>query len=742
MATAVAVPGSPSTTHLVLKEQDVVKLACEFLQNRDMHISQVTLERESGVINGNYSDDLLFLRQLILDGQWDDILEFIQPLSTLSNFDNNLFQYHVLKAKLVELVCLKSEAPSNDPDNPDSATVDAVVQTLKDIELVAPSKEHYSNLCLLLTIDKLYDHPEYRAWNPSKGRVACFRDILPLVEDLLGGAEKKSPTADYPDHNVATKDRLLQLIIKGILYESCVDYCQQKATGSTRSSGIKFTNVLSQSDFNDSDLSLLSWLQSIPSETFSCPFEQRSLNVDVERIKTPQLDTAWTEHLLITPIKPNTFPHSAMPNTKPKDIMTKSLIVKNEVKPKSQPSNGHTAVVDMSKSLASFHLTGGNGVGGKKALMDTSVDQLFKEGEVAAAQLDDPKPYIEPAQPATKPHLQQQPMTYTMEQPQAPRFLPISALEDVQAIRCAEFHPSGKLFAVGSNSKTLRICAYPTDHQTPTQPTVLFKRTKHHKGSIYCLAWSSTGNLLATGSNDKTLKMMRFQPDSCSLDGGAEKELSIHDGTVRDCLFLDDARGSPVLVSGGAGDCRIHVTDCNNATVLQSMAGHSGHVLSLCSWSGAPVFASGSGDKTVRFWDLRARGCVNLIQFGTTTGGGSPVAACSVDPSGRLLATGHEDSTCILYDIRGGRNVQSFKPHSADVRSVKFSPNAYYLLTAGYDNRLVLTDLQGDLTANLPNVVVAQHNDKVISGRWHPTDFSFISTSADKTATLWALPPL
>ena len=61
-------PQNPQT-HLLLKEEDVVKLACEFLQNRDMHISQVTLERESGVINGNYSDDLLFLRQLILDGQ-------------------------------------------------------------------------------------------------------------------------------------------------------------------------------------------------------------------------------------------------------------------------------------------------------------------------------------------------------------------------------------------------------------------------------------------------------------------------------------------------------------------------------------------------------------------------------------------------------------------------------------------------------------------------------------------------
>lgn len=75
---------------------------------------------------------------------------------------------------------------------------------------------------------------------------------------------------------------------------------------------------------------------------------------------------------------------------------------------------------------------------------------------------------------------------------------------------------------------------------------------------------------------------------------------------------------------------------------------------------------------------------------------GSPVAAVCVDPSGRLLVSGHEDSSCVLYDIRGGRTVQCFKPHSSDIRSIRFSPSAYYLLTGGYDNKLVLTDLQGN----------------------------------------------
>lgn len=42
-----------------------------------------------------------------------------------------------------------------------------------------------------------------------------------------------------------------------------------------------------------------------------------------------------------------------------------------------------------------------------------------------------------------------------------PKFVAVTSLEDVQAVRCAEFHPGGQLYAVGSNSKTLRICTYP-----------------------------------------------------------------------------------------------------------------------------------------------------------------------------------------------------------------------------------------------------------------------------------------
>ncbi|KAJ8866297.1 hypothetical protein PR048_032140 [Dryococelus australis] len=376
------------------------------------------------------------------------------------------------------------------------------------------------------------------------------------------------------------------------------------------------------------------------------------------------------------------------------------------------------------------------------------------------------------------------------------------------------------------------------DHAT-YQPTVLFKRTKHHKGSIYCLAWTPMGDLMATGSNDKTVKLMRFNPDTSNLEGeaacleweqcaactpgdraddarwhgegpmlprGHQQQVESADkwrrwglqdlrdrlrdrhalpGSQRSLrqIGLDSRRGCSLIFAcanrarrycwsvGFLGYLQFHsplysdtVPYSPHATLISSQdldeglssrsAGTvvcigdvccaAGHVLTLYNWGGA-MFVSGSQDKTVRFWDLRTRGCVNMVTPVTVSGTrqqGSPVAAVCVDPSGRLLVSGHEDSSCVLYDICGQRSVQGFRPHSADVRSIRFSPSAYYLLTAGYDNKLVLTDLQGDLTLPLPSVVVAQHQDKVISGRWHPTEFSFLSTSADKTATLWALPPV
>ncbi len=367
----------------------------------------------------------------------------------------------MLRAKFVEQVCVRGEggtAAAAAAAADSGAAVDAVVETLRQLEPVCPSRERYNELCLMLAADsaRLAEHPEFRGWNPHKGRAACFQQVLPLVRDLLGGGERRQQQQDGGSSSaaaaagvaagplVASNDRLLQLLIKGVLYESCVDFCQRRATGgaggggAAPDAGLEFSSLLHppgdspnfSSGLGDSDLSLLSWLQSIPPDTFACPFEQRSLNVDVRRLRAPRLETSWTEHMLVTPIKPtNVFPHSAMPAAAATSasgrggVMTKSLNVSALLSTSSHaatsaaaaaaataatassssPGQNGSSVADMSKSLASFHLAssskaatqssaaaaatttnggnGGVGDGFRSAAMDASVHHLFKEGE-------------------------------------------------------------------------------------------------------------------------------------------------------------------------------------------------------------------------------------------------------------------------------------------------------------------------------------------------------------------------
>lgn len=341
-----------------------------------------------------------------------------------------------------------------------------------------------------------------------------------------------------------------------------------------------------------------------------------------------------------------------------------------------------------------------------------------------------------------------------------PRFVPFNQLQDTQAIRAIDFHPSGEVYAVGSNSRALRICAYPAEHelrhfnplgatagntQPVKAPRVLFKFLQVHRGSIYCVSFNQTGQLLATGSNDQTVHIVRYNSVTHNPDGD-EFRLTMHNGTIRDLCFIDDhTSGSSLLLSAGGGDNKIYVTDCDTITPFQSMAGHTQMVMALHHCGGAQ-FVSGSYDKTIRFWDLRSRACTSIISApawsgATTLGGpGAPVCSLRADQSGRLLATGHTDATCMLYDIRAGKIIQTFRPHDDEIRAISFSAKSYYLLTGAYDGRLVVSDLQGDLSQPLPSVCVAESRDKIVQAKWHPNDFTFVSTSADKTATLWALP--
>ena len=292
------------------------------------------------------------------------------------------------KYKYIELLCIRSEVG---PFQNAEVAVKEILNCLNELEKHCPSKEDYNQFCLLLTLQNLDQHPDYKNWNPSNSRIHCFNKVCVHLEPFLPAVRRPGQQMQ----KTARNDRLVQMIIKGILYESCVEYCQRRATAQPAADSLELDhfNLLDGVGFTHADLSLLSWLQSIPAETFNFQFEDKTLNVQIDKLEKPSLMATWSEMILVSPIKPRVFPHSATPFTRVRaaDLMSKSLTSGGLL----DGSGGYLNKSVMSFSLkdaanlsqssmagtTEFHLNGMQ-ESIEKNTNERIVDRMFEEGDV------------------------------------------------------------------------------------------------------------------------------------------------------------------------------------------------------------------------------------------------------------------------------------------------------------------------------------------------------------------------
>lgn len=622
-----------SRTELTISEADVVRLILEFLENRDLVSSLVNLERETGVTNPKegWSEDIQLLKQLVTDGSWPEVWHFLKPLEDRPEY---------YKISLIITKHQYIEALDSATSRPSAAKELTALRTRLTKEFNVNPEE------LTFSIDSL---------DIDRHRMNCFQQLLPTVLSILGASPKEGGNAACSQN-----ERLVQLLVKGLLYESCIDFCQAAATDSEVSYQ-PTSSLLTKSTLSNVDVSLLSWLYALPQDTFSFSFAQRSLQVNLDRL----------------PARPTTEPAEAVENS------TNSL------------RNNQNAAVRASEEelLAPCH------------------------------------------------------------------YEKIGHLEDIQAIRAVAVHPSGTMLAIGSNSRVLRVCLWPeipSRTATITPLKVIGQVPRHHAGSIYCIAWHPNGRLIASGSNDKLVKLIRFDPD-CTISNksplGPTAELDLHSGTVRDVCFLapDNSGDSAVLLSAGAGDCRIEASDVTTRQSIAVMLGHTMPVFSLTTMS-ASEFISAGQDKTWRLWDLRQR--PTLVH--STSPDSTFIASVhtgNVDHSAnshRYLVTGHNDGSVRLWDLRrlqtSGESVcvaRSIDAHQNEIRSVRIKPGCttfLNVLSASYDNTLAITqfDPTSKSDAWQGSYTVGQHMAKAVTARWNPVRDAFVSSSADRSCAVWA----
>ena len=357
-----------------------------------------------------------------------------------------------------------------------------------------------------------------------------------------------------------------------------------------------------------------------------------------------------------------------------------------------------------------------------------------------------------------------------------------SVYESALPVRAACFSPDGQFCLVGSNSRALQltnVSALELDNSDsiyvkmapPLSPeelkpvpatfrqkmylhlgyaasifpdlpiaTPVCKESSVHNGSVYCVSWRDRvrgeSTLVATGSNDKTIKLWQLEetvPLVSSQKGMGLNEQHTFTGlgaTVRDLHFLK--ADSQCLVSTGGKRGDLVVWNVESLKPSHVLRGHKSSTFAVSESSANRCIASGGEDQLLKLWDMRQRDST------MTMTSGSALHAVHWSPNQPfLVASGNADGTCELWDSRNGKQLYSGKLHDDDLRSVRFSPDGQWLLTASFDGRCAILDMN-KFTQNVV-VSLTGHADKVLTAEWHPIVPNIVTTSADGTAKLWCM---
>jgi WD40 repeat protein len=99
--------------------------------------------------------------------------------------------------------------------------------------------------------------------------------------------------------------------------------------------------------------------------------------------------------------------------------------------------------------------------------------------------------------------------------------------------------------------------------------------------------------------------------------------------------------------------------------------------------------ASGSEDNSVRLWEVKSGKLLRALAGHTAS-----VRSVAFAHDGDTLASGSEDNSVRLWEVKSGKCLMELRGHLGAVRAVAMAPNGKYLVAAGAAGRLQFWDLK------------------------------------------------
>lgn len=277
------------------------------------------------------------------------------------------------------------------------------------------------------------------------------------------------------------------------------------------------------------------------------------------------------------------------------------------------------------------------------------------------------------------------------------------------AVESVAYSKDGKFLASGSWDNTVRL--YTID--TNGYPKFLRTLTGH-MGAVTAIAFNFQNTLIATGSKDFTVKVydlktgnvvfaardnketiatLAFDPEgkflfSGSFDGtiraydaanfeNNRTEKSINYGSRINDILLSSAKGSFIVASNKTSFEQIN----GNKQVMRTFAGHTAGVNSLDLSPNKKMIASGSDDKTIILWDVMTAKEIKRLK-----GHGWKVTSVQFSSDGKYLLSTCNNGEVKLWDVEQGKCMTNIQPMGTNARQAAFSIDQSQIAVASLQN--------------------------------------------------------
>jgi len=185
------------------------------------------------------------------------------------------------------------------------------------------------------------------------------------------------------------------------------------------------------------------------------------------------------------------------------------------------------------------------------------------------------------------------------------------------------------------------------------------------------------------------------------------------------------------LIATAGEDKLVHLWDASTGKEVAALQGHGEYVWSATFSPDGTRLATASLDQTARIWNVARRKTTAILR---STG---RVSAVAFLPDGKRIITGAQDGVH-LWDVATGAPLRDLHGQNVFLDDVALSPDGGEFALVDVDDPSVRLY---DTATFAPLGFLRGHADRVYSVRFSPDGRQLVSTSADKTARVWDLPP-